>query len=60
MVRNNYLSSTDADILKIKPIILNYKKLDEISGLAPYFRMILGEDMKHWCKIHTKADGTTL
>ncbi len=36
---------------------LNYQKLDESTGLAPYFRMILGEDMKRWCKTHKRPDG---
>jgi penicillin-binding protein 1A len=58
MVRNNYLTEIDADVIKNKPIVLNYKKLDEVSGLAPYFRMVLGEEMKQWCKTHTKSDGT--
>ncbi len=58
MVRNKYLSEAQADVIKIKPIVLNYKKLDEVSGLAPYFRMVLGEEMKQWCKTHTKPDGT--
>jgi penicillin-binding protein 1A len=58
MVRNKYLTEVDASVIKAKPIVLNYKKLDEVSGLAPYFRMVLGEEMKQWCKTHTKADGS--
>jgi penicillin-binding protein 1A len=42
--------------LKILPIVLNYKKLDENAGLD-YFRMILGEELKKWCKEHEKSDG---
>ena len=57
MVRNKYLSSAEAEGIKSKPIQLNYKKLDETTGLAPYFRMVLGEYMKGWCKSHTKPDG---
>ncbi len=57
MVRNNFLKPAEATKLKIKPIELNYKKLDETAGLGPYFRMILGEEMKKWCKEHQKADG---
>ena len=57
MVRNNFLSATEAASLKMKPIELNYKKLDETTGLGPYFRMILGEEMKKWCKEHKKSDG---
>src|SRR6187455_2071772 len=37
MVVNNYLSESEARSLKTKLIKLNYKKLDENSGLAPYF-----------------------
>ena len=52
MVRNNYITEAEADVIKPKPIKLNYKKLDETAGLAPYFRMVLGEDIKKWCKDH--------
>jgi penicillin-binding protein 1A len=31
--------------------------MDESAGLAPYFRMVLGQEMKKWCKEHTKANG---
>jgi penicillin-binding protein 1A len=52
MVRNNFLSESEFTLLKDKPIALNYKKLDEVTGLAPYFRMEVGEDMKKWCEAH--------
>jgi penicillin-binding protein 1A len=57
MVSSNYLSAAEAERLKVKPIELNYKKLDENNGLGPYFRMVLGEDMKKWCKEHKKSNG---
>ncbi|HCT23691.1 MAG TPA: peptidoglycan glycosyltransferase, partial [Chitinophagaceae bacterium] len=57
MVRNNYLNEVEAATLKMKPIVLNYKKLDETNGLGPYFRMVLGEEMKRWCKEHKKSNG---
>jgi penicillin-binding protein 1A len=57
MVRNNYLKESEAVMLKSKPIELNYKKLDETTGLGPYFRMILGEEMKRWCKENKKNNG---
>jgi penicillin-binding protein 1A len=53
MVRNNYLPEAEAAKLKLTPIELNYKKLDESAGLGPYFRMILGEELKKWCKATT-------
>lgn len=57
MVRNEYLTEAEADIMKRKPIELNYKKLDETAGLGPYFRMILAEEMKKWCKENKKNNG---
>lgn len=57
MVSKNYLTEAEAASLRRKPIELNYKKLDETTGLGPYFRMVLGEEMKKWCKDHTKNNG---
>jgi penicillin-binding protein 1A len=57
MVKNGKLDKAVFDTLKILPIALNYKKLDENAGLGPYFRMVLGEELKKWCKEHEKADG---
>lgn len=52
MANNNYLSEAEAKNIKLKPIRLNYKKLDENTGLAPYFRDVLRDDLKNWCKDH--------
>lgn len=57
MVSKGFLSETEADVLKRKPMELHYKKLNENNGLGPYFRMILGEEMKKWCKEHKKSNG---
>jgi len=50
MVRNNYISASQALDIKTNPIHLNYEKLDETAGLAPYFRMVLGEELKNGVK----------
>jgi len=50
MVRNGFLTQEEATIDKRKPIELKYKKLDENAGVAPYFRDILKDDIKNWCK----------
>jgi penicillin-binding protein 1A len=52
MAQNGYISESEASKLKVKLIKLNYKKLDENSGLAPYFREVVRDDMKRWCKEH--------
>lgn len=53
MSENDYLDKAEASELKKKLIKLNYKKLDENSGLAPYFREIVRDELKKWCKEHT-------
>lgn len=58
MVRNNFLSSSEADAIKDQPITLDYKKLNETTGIAPYFQMILAQQLKSWCRNHQKPDGT--
>lgn len=58
MKRNSYLTDKQADSLKLIPIDMShYKKLDETNGLGPYFRMILGEELKKWCDEHKKING---
>ncbi len=57
MVRNNFVIPSEAAKLKAQPIRLNYRKLDENNGLAPYFRDVIREDLKKWCKEHSNADG---
>ena len=53
MVKNNYLGEAEASGLKSKLIKLNYKKIDENSGLAPYLCEVIRDDVKRWCKEHT-------
>jgi penicillin-binding protein 1A len=50
--KQHYLTTEQADKLKSKPLITNYKKPDESLGIAPYFRMVLGDKVKEWCKAH--------
>ncbi|MDR3712127.1 MAG: transglycosylase domain-containing protein [Puia sp.] len=53
MATNHYLPDADATMLKAKPIDLgHYRKLDENNGLAPYFRDVIRDDLKKWCKEH--------
>jgi penicillin-binding protein 1A len=58
MVRNKYLAATDAEPIKKEPIKLNYKKLNENNGIAPYFLDVIREDLKKWCAEHTKPNSS--
>ncbi len=57
MVKNNKLDEIMAAKLKTQPIRLNYKKMDENTGYAPYFREILREELKTMLKDIKKSDG---
>jgi penicillin-binding protein 1A len=57
MAGQKYISEDQANQVRQKPIVTNYRKLDENNGLGPYFRMTLGEYMKKWCKEHKKNNG---
>jgi penicillin-binding protein 1A len=44
------LTSVEAEKLKAKIINLKYIKMDENAGIAPYFRDVLRDEVKKWCK----------
>ena len=54
---NNKITSEEATRLKALPIQLNYKKMDENTGYAPYFREILKEEIKEALKGLTNPEG---
>ena len=59
MVENNNLSAAEAQQLQAMPIRLNYKKIDENTGYAPYFRDVLREELKTILKGIKKPDGSS-
>jgi penicillin-binding protein 1A len=58
MVRNNYLAAAAAEPIKKEPIKLNYKKLNENNGIAPYFLDVIKDDLRKWCAEHTKPNSS--
>lgn len=57
MVANKVLASETAEKLKKEPINLKYRKLDENTGYAPYFREILKDEVRSALKNIEKPDG---
>ncbi len=45
-----FITLEKAVLLKAKPLITNYKPIDEVVGIAPYYRRVLLEELKDWCK----------
>lgn len=49
VAKQHFLKQEEADRLKAKPLITNYKKIDENIGIAPYYRSVLIGVLKEWC-----------
>ena len=49
VAKDHYITEAQAATLKAKPLITNYKQIDENVGSAPYFRRALVTLMKDWC-----------
>lgn len=52
MVKNFKLTAEEAKILKAKPIQLDFNPVEDNhhTGIAPYFRQVVEQDVKVWCK----------
>ena len=57
MAKNGYLTAAEAAKYKASPIPLNYKKLDQNTGYAPYFREVLKDELRDALKGLTNANG---
>ncbi len=57
MVTNGFISEAEGNAAKASPIQLNFKKVDENNGIAPYFLDVIREELKKWCKENKKSDG---
>lgn len=59
MQENNFITASDAARYKTMPIDMShYRKLDENTGYAPYFREILKDEIKTALKDVKKPDGS--
>ena len=58
MNRYEFISDSLFNILKPKPITLDFKMASHNEGSAPYFREYLREALKKWCASKTKPDSS--
>jgi len=59
MQAQNFIASADAAKFKAQPIDMShYRKLDENTGYAPYFREVLKDEVRAALKDAKKPDGT--
>ncbi len=57
MAKNNKITEAESARLKALPIKLNYQKLDQNTGYAPYFREILKDEVRDALKDMTNQNG---
>lgn len=50
MEKYGYLNASDASEAKAKPLKLSYQRIDNHEGPAPYFRQVVEQEVKKWCK----------
>ena len=53
VAKQKYLTEAEGAALRAKPLITNYKPIDEVVGIAPYYRRALLEILKDWCNTNT-------
>jgi penicillin-binding protein 1A len=58
MQKYGFISAEEKEKLQQKPLGLRYNKVTHNSGLAPYFRAYIKNDLLAWCASHKKEDGT--
>ena len=56
MMKNNKITKTEFDSLKVLPLNLDFQTVDHNEGPAPYFREQLRSILKEWCSTHKKAN----
>jgi len=57
MEKYDYLTDAEARKYKSMPLILHYQPQNAHEGLAPYFRQVVEQEVKKWCKQHEKENG---
>jgi penicillin-binding protein 1A len=57
MNKYDKLSKEETDSLIRVPIKLSYNRITHHTGLAPYFREYIRQELLDWCRTHQKEDG---
>jgi penicillin-binding protein 1A len=57
MEKYNFLTEEEKKIFQQKPLALRYNKVTHNTGLAPYFREYIKNDLLKWCAAHERPDG---
>ncbi|HEY9489557.1 MAG TPA: transglycosylase domain-containing protein, partial [Chryseosolibacter sp.] len=59
MEKYNFISHEQKEILQSKALGLNYNNVGHNSGMAPYFRSYIKNELLAWCRQNRKEDGNS-
>jgi penicillin-binding protein 1A len=57
MAKYSFITADEKKSLQEKPLGLRYNKVTNNSGLAPYFREYIKNELLSWCASHERSDG---
>lgn len=57
LAKYDFVSAARVDSLRALPVELKYKRITHHSGLAPYFRAYIKDELMAWCRKHLKKSG---
>ena len=58
MEKYQFISADEKKIFSEKPLGLNYNNVNHSSGMAPYFRAYIKNELLRWCSENKKEDGS--
>ncbi|PRY53021.1 penicillin-binding protein 1A [Arcticibacter pallidicorallinus] len=56
MLREGYISNSEADSIRLQPLVLSYNKNRAGQGIAPYLREYLRKELLKWTETHLDED----
>ncbi|MEX1238903.1 MAG: transglycosylase domain-containing protein, partial [Cyclobacteriaceae bacterium] len=57
MEKYHFITADEKSILQAKPLALDYNNVGHSSGIAPYFRAYIKDELLRWCRENRKEDG---
>ena len=57
MAKYDFITESQKETLQAKPLELKYNNVAHHSGMAPYFRAYIKNELLDWCRENKRADG---
>jgi penicillin-binding protein 1A len=57
MAKYGFISEGEKEVLQGNPLVLDYNNVAHHSGMAPYFRAYIKNELLAWCRQNKRSDG---